>query len=114
MKIKSYQSGGIVYLPTTNRREEVAQTATSNSSSSTTKVPGFADKIIDMVKENGIDTDVASFLNQVNMTLDLANDPTGENISMKEVLRLAHQAAVVRNNYTDYGKARESLDKQEA
>lgn len=113
MKIKSYQSGGIVYLPTTNRREEAASQAASSSSSST-KVPGFADKILDMVKENGIDVDVNKFLNQVNMTLDLANDPTGENLSMREVLKLAHQAAVVRNNYVDYGKARESLDSQDA
>ena len=50
MKIKAFAGGGIAYLPTTSRRREAAQTAAASSSSNTPKVPGFADKIIDMVK----------------------------------------------------------------
>lgn len=114
MKIKSYQSGGIVYLPTINRGTEAAQQPAASTSSSKGKVPGFADKIIDMVRENGIDTDVDTFLNQVNMALDLAGDPTGENISMKEILRLAGYANRVKNNKESYDVAVKSLEAQEA
>lgn len=65
MKIKAFAGGGIAYLPTTTgRRREAAQTA-SSSSSNTSKVPGFADKIIDMVKSEGIDSDVSNFLNKL-------------------------------------------------
>lgn len=113
MKIKAFAGGGIAYLPTTGRRREAAQAA-SSSSSNTSKVPGFADKIIDMVKSEGIDSDVSNFLNKVSMTLDMASDPTGENLSMREILNLAKEASLVTTNYKDYGKARESLDKEGA
>ena len=114
MKIKAFAGGGIAYLPTTSRRREAAQTAAASSSSNTPKVPGFADKIIDMVKSEGIDSDVSAFLNKVSMTLDMASDPTGENLSMREILKLAREASLVTTNYKDYGKARESLDEEGA
>ena len=59
MKIKTYQSGGIVYLPTVNRNEGVGFPGTTSSSSSSgdsTKVPGFAKEMIDRVKENGVNS----------------------------------------------------------
>ena len=111
MKIKQYQSGGIVYLPTSNRRE-AAQTAASSSDDS--KVPGFTKELIALVKENGLDSDVSTFLKQVERTLDLANDPTGENLSMREILKVQRLASQVATNYKDYEKARQSLDEQDA
>ena len=114
MKIKAFAGGGIAYLPTTTGRRREAAQAASPSSSNTSKVPGFADKIIDMVKSEGIDSDVSNFLNKVSMTLDMASDPTGENLSMREILNLAREASLVTTNYKDYGKARESLDAEGA
>lgn len=111
MKIKQYQSGGIVYLPTSNRRE-AAQTAASSSDDS--KVPGFTKELISLVKENGLDSDVVTFLKQVERTLDLANDPTGQNLSMREILKVQRLASKVATNYKDYEKARQSLDEQDA
>ena len=111
MKIKQYQSGGIVYLPTSNRRE-AAQTAASSSDDS--KVPGFTKELIALVKENGLDSDVSTFLKQVERTLDLANDPTGQNLSMREILKVQRLASQVATNYKDYEKARQSLDEQDA
>ena len=111
MKIKQYQSGGIVYLPTSNRRE-AAQTAASSSDDS--KVPGFTKELIALVKENGLDSDVSTFLKQVERTLDLANDPTGQNLSMREILKVQRLASQVATNYKDYEKARTSLDEQDA
>lgn len=113
MKIRSFAGGGITYLPTSNRREEAAQTAASSSSSSS-KVPGFADKIVDMIRENGVDVDVNNFLRQVQMTLDLANDPTGENLSMREIMALAGKANTVRNNFKAYENAQSSLTSKNA
>ena len=112
MKIKSYAGGGIAYLPTTTNRGEAASAASSSSSSS--KVPGFADKIIDMVKSEGIDSDVNAFLNQVERTLNLANDPTGQNLSMKEILQLARAASSVKTNYTMFKDAQKALDAEDA
>ena len=112
MKIKSYAGGGIAYLPTTTNRGEAASAASSSSSSS--KVPGFADKIIDMVKSEGIDSDVNAFLNQVERTLNLANDPTGQNLSMREILQLARAASSVKTNYTMFKDAQKALDVEDA
>ena len=112
MKIKSYAGGGIAYLPTTTNRGEAASAASSSSSSS--KVPGFADKIIDMVKSEGIDSDVNAFLNQVERTLNLANDPTGQNLSMREILQLARTASYVKTNYTMFKDAQKALDTEDA
>ena len=114
MKIKAFAGGGIAYLPTTTGRRREAAQAASSSSSNTSKVPGFADKIIDMVKSEGIDSDVSNFLNKVSMTLDMASDPTGENLSMREILNLAREASLITTNYKDYEKARESLDTEGA
>lgn len=112
MKIKSYAGGGIAYLPTTTNRGEAASAASSSSSSS--KVPGFADKIIDMVKSEGIDSDVNAFLNQVERILNLANDPTGQNLSMREILQLARTASSVKTNYTMFKDAQKALDAEDA
>ena len=112
MKIKSYAGGGIAYLPTTTNRGEAASAASSSSSSS--KVPGFADKIIDMVKSEGIDSDVNAFLNQVERTLNLANDPTGQNLSMREILQLARTASSVKTNYAMFKDAQKALDAEDA
>ena len=112
MKIKLYAGGGIAYLPTTDARGGAATAASSSSNSS--KVPGFADKIIDMVKSEGIDSDVNAFLNQVERTLNLANDPTGQNLSMKEILQLARAASSVKTNYTMFKDAQKALDTEDA
>lgn len=112
MKIKSYAGGGIAYLPTTTIGGEAAVAASSSSNSS--KVPGFADKIIDMVRSEGIDSDVSAFLNQVERTLNLANDPTGQNLSMREILQLARSASSIKTNYAMFKDAQKALDSEDA
>ena len=112
MKIKKFAGGGISYLPTVNRREEEAKTKASSTSS--TKNSDYIKKIIDLVTENGIDSDVSQFLNSVQATLDLAANPNGDDMSMRDILNIARQASLVKTNYTEYQKARESLDSQDA
>lgn len=112
MKIKKFAGGGISYLPTVNRRNEEAKTKASSIPSN--KSSDYIKKIIDLVTENGIDSDVSQFLNAVQATLDLAADPNGNDMSMKDILHIARQASLVKTNYTEYQKARESLDSQDA
>ena len=111
MKIKKFAGGGITYLATTNRREEGAKQASSDSSK---KNNDYIKKILDMVTESGIDSDVAQFINSVKATLDLAADPMGNDMTMQDILNIARQASLVKTNYTEYQKARESLDSQDA
>lgn len=116
MKIKTYQSGGIVYLPTVNRNEGAATygTASSSSSSGESKVPGFAHEMISLIKENGLNSDVSVFLNQLDRMLVRANDPTGENLSMREILQAQKLANSVKQNYASYKTAESSLESQDA
>lgn len=113
MKIKKYQTGGISYLPTTNRREQAAQTGAA-SSESVGKVPGFTKEIIDLVKENGIETDVNVFLDRVGNILDMTNDPTGEHLTMREILKIQKLANSVKQNHAAYQTAEKSLEAQDA
>lgn len=117
MKIKTYQSGGIVYLPTVNRNEGAGFPGTASSSSSsgdTSKVPGFAKEMIDMIKQNGLNSDVSVFLSQLDRMLVRAGDPTGENLSMRDILKAAQMANRVKQNYKSYDTAEKSLEAQDA
>ena len=109
MKIKKFQSGGISYIPT-----DYSEGAAGTSAASSSKVPGFTDKIIDMVLSEGIDSDVSSFLGQVEQVLSLANDPTGQNLSMREILQLARAASSVKTNYLMFKDAQKALDAEDA
>ena len=114
MRIKTYQGGGIVYLPTVNQIGAAQNTAASSGSSDIEKVPGFTKEVISLIKENGLDSDVTVFLDKVQKTLDLANDPTGENLSMKEILKIQREANRVKQNYASYQTAEKSLESQDA
>lgn len=109
MKIKKFQGGGISYIPT-----DYSRGAADTSAASSSKIPGFTDKIIDMVLSEGIDSDVNSFLSQVEQVLNLANDPTGQNLSMREILQLARAASSVKTNYLMFKDAQKALDSEDA
>ena len=109
MKIKKFQGGGISYIPT-----DYSRGAADTSAASSSKVPGFTDKIIDMVLSEGIDSDVSSFLGQVEQVLNLASDPTGQNLSMREILQLARAASSVKTNYLMFKDAQKALDAEDA
>lgn len=113
MKIK-LQSGGVAYIPTTNQIGAAQQETGAASSESTGKVPGFTKEIIDLIKENGIETDVNMFLNKVGNILDMANDPTGEHLTMREILKIQKLANSVKQNHAAYQTAEKSLEAQDA
>ena len=105
-----------MYLPTTDRTGGAATTAASSSSSSSSesKVPGFAKELISLIKENGLNSDVSIFLNNLERTLTMAGDPTGENMTMKDILRAQKMANAVKQNYASYQTAEKSLEAQDA
>lgn len=111
MKIRMYSGGGPTYLPTANQIGAAGKAASADSETSS-KVPGFTKELINLVKENGLDSDVVTFLKQVEHVLDLANDPTGENINMRQILKAQRLASRVATNYTDYKEAVKALDKE--
>lgn len=109
MRIKLYQMGGITYLPTVNRMLEEEQT----SSASTTKRTSLAKDLIDLVKENGLDSDVSVFLNQIQGMLN-PNDPFGENITVSQIVQAQRLANQVKINYESYKNTCSSLEKENA
>ena len=111
MRIRKYSGGGINYLPVSNPQ---AQEEVQSETSSKSKVPGFADKLLDIIKTDGLDADVNIFLRKVSNTLNLAKDPNGENISLNEIIKLTRDAKRVKSNYEDYSKARDNLSTQQA
>ena len=69
MKIKSHQVGGIVYSPL--RPSTQQQTTSSGKTDKAEKISGTMKKeIIDILKENGIPSDVDAFLNKANQFLN--------------------------------------------
>ena len=75
MKIKEYQSGGIIYTPfITSRSASQPIPVTGTPTTSTKKTSSGADaiqkEIIDVLKENGLQNDVNEFLDKANSFLN--------------------------------------------
>lgn len=113
MKIKKFAGGGITYLPTTNRvaEETVKTTASSEDSSKKNKV---VDKLFDLIKEKGLDSDVAKFVNAIEIKLQMGLDPNGENLTQRDLVQLAQMASSVTTNYERYKTAVTNLTEQNA
>lgn len=111
MKIKKFFGGGIAYLPTVNRDYEEAVT-TAASSDSSKKKP--VDKLYDIIKEAGLDSDVAVFTQSILAQLDMAGDPDGETLTQRDLVRFAQKASSVKTNYERYKTAVTNLTSQNA
>lgn len=111
MKIKQFAGGGIVYLPTTNRTTEEAVQETTSSKESTKKP---VDKLLDIVKEKGLDSDVAAFTQQTLMKLQMGADPNGEELTQRDLVQLSRTASSVATNYERYKTAVQNVTSQNA
>jgi hypothetical protein len=75
MKIKSYQVGGVVYTPfvpnqaQTTTGTSVDSSTTKSSDSNDGKLTGIKKEIVDILKSNGIPSDVDMFLTKANSFL---------------------------------------------
>lgn len=122
MKIK-YQSGGVVaYTPfipnsgTSPQRSAIPETKQE-------KITGTLQKeIIDVLKENGIQSDVDTFLSQANAFLNKSKNLTGVSLfggesndySMSDLTTVLSMANKVKQNKLQHTEATEQLDNQDA
>ena len=125
MKIKSHQVGGIVYSPfgpSAQQQASVGSTA-SPSSSSSEKISGTIKKeIIDILKKNGIPSDVDAFLNAANDFLSKSTSlsnmslfgGTDDDYSMSDLITIQKMANDIAWNKNQYDKAIANLDSENA
>lgn len=120
MKIKSHQVGGVVYSPIYSKQQQVASSGTSDKSE---KISGTMKKeIIDILKENGIPSDVDAFLNKANQFLNgstsLSNmslfGGTNDDYNMSDLITIQKMANEVRWNKGLYDSAVKNLDSENA
>jgi hypothetical protein len=107
--VRKYAVGGITftpYIPTPAGASTSSTSSTSSSSSSSDKLTGIQKEIVDIIKENGIPSDVTRFLSQVQETLgsaqSLSNFSTfggsGDPYSMATLLEIQNAANMVKYN----------------
>lgn len=120
MKIKSHQVGGVVYSPIYSKQQQVASSGTSDKSE---KISGTMKKeIIDILKENGIPSDVDAFLNKANQFLNgstsLSNmslfGGTNDDYDMSDLITIQKMANDVKWNKGLYDAAIKNLDTENA
>ena len=117
MKIKSHQVGGIVYSPL--RPSIQQQTTSSGTTDKAEKISGTMKKeIIDILKENGIPSDVDAFLNKANQFLNGSTSlsskslfgGTDDDYDLSDLITIQKMANDVRWNKGLYDNAVKNLD----
>ena len=120
MKIKSYQVGGIVYTPFSPQQ---SQQTTTSSGTTSEKISGTMKKeIIDILKENGIPSDVDAFLNKANEFLNGSMSLSGKSLfggtdddyDLSDLITIQKMANDVRWNKGLYDNAIQNLDSENA
>lgn len=121
MKIKSHQVGGIVYSPLYSSQQ--AQTTSSGKSETKSeKISGTMKKeIIDILKENGIPSDVDAFLNKANSFLNGSTSLSSKSLfggtddyDLSDLITIQKMANDVRWNKGLYDNAVKNLDSENA
>lgn len=113
MKYKKYQAGGMIYVPTpfANTTEQTVGASPSQStSSSSNKITGtYAKEIADLIKQDGLPSDVNYFLKTVNNVLSSASTfghslLTGSpsEFSMADLIKVQSLASNVKYNHDVY------------
>lgn len=119
MKIKRHQVGGIVYSPLHSSQQ--AQTTSSETKSE--KISGTIKKeIIDILKENGIPSDVDAFLTKANSflngSLSLSSKSlfggTDDDYDLSDLIKIQKMANDVKWNKGLYDNAVKNLDAEDA
>lgn len=120
MKIKRYQTGGIVYTPFIPNRGEQTQES-SGSSEGQEKISGtFTKEVIDILKENGIPNDVDAFLQEADSFLSKSSSLSqfsifggeGGDHNLSDVVRVQSLANRVKFNKELYDSASTQLTKE--
>lgn len=124
-KVQKMVVGGVAYIPHNPYANVSASVAGSKSGDSDSdgpeKISGtMTDKIIEIVKENGLPSDVNLFLRQVDEFLTKSQNLSNaylfggsQDYSLSQALQIQSMANEVRYNHEIYKKASENIDKED-
>ena len=118
-----YQSGGVVSYTPFIPNSGTASTSSSGSTEKQDKITGTLQKeIIDVLKENGIQSDVDTFLSQANAFLNKSQHLSSmslfggqsDDYSMTDLIQVLSMANKVKQNKAYYDTAADRLKEQDA
>jgi hypothetical protein len=131
MKIKEYQSGGIVYTPFISSRGAATQTTTSSTKSDDSKSTSkdkdkagdaIQKEIMSVLKENGLQNDVNKFLTEANSFLNKSRNLSNVSLfggkdnsyTMSHLIGILQLANSVKSNKGQYDTATTNLKAEHA
>lgn len=118
-----YQSGGVVSYTPFIPNSGTANTSSSESTKKQDKITGTLQKeIVDVLKENGIQSDVDTFLSQANAFLNKSQHLSSmslfggqsDDYSMTDLIQVLSMANRVKQNKAYYDTAADRLKEQDA
>ena len=119
-----YQSGGVVsYTPFIPNSGTASTASSSGSTEKQDKITGTLQKeIVDVLKENGIQSDVDTFLSQANAFLNKSQHLSSmslfggfsDDYSMTDLIQVLSMANRVKQNKAQYDVASDRLKTQDA
>ena len=127
MYIRKYQIGGIAYTPfiPTSATPQTKESSTGGTTKTTTKdskKAALEDDIIDILKENGIPSDVNAFLSMASSFLNKSSSlsstslfgGSNDDYSMNDLIRLQAKANEIKFNKEKYNDAVANLNDENA
>ena len=126
MKVRKYNAGGIYYTPfiPNNQYKDIQNdttiTASNNLSNNASDNDTFTKEALDIISENGIPTDVDTFLRQANavldksknFTIDLFGNGSNKSYDVSDIIKLRSLANRTKFNKQLYDAATEQLTKE--
>lgn len=123
MKIKKFAAGGAQYTPfiTSNTGTTTSgKTSSGSATKSTNKEPNLQKEIIELLGENGLESDVAAFLQKADSVLASSSSlsssilfgGTDPSYSMSQVVKLQQLVNSVKRNKEEYDEATQVLTSQ--
>lgn len=126
MKIRKYQVGSIIYTPTPTAGATASapqQSASSSSATKPEKISGTVQKeIMDLLKADGLPSDVDVLLNYASKYLDKSSrltdmslfGGTDDDYDIKDYIKILRQVQEAKFNNGEYKKASDNLEKEGA
>lgn len=125
MKFKSYQAGGAIYTPFISNRGVSPQTAGTTSSTASSKSDKIGEtiekEIINIIKENGIESDVNLFLTEADNFLNKSRSLSATSLfggdtsyTMSDLIHIQKMANSVKENKAAHTNASNNLNAQQA
>lgn len=125
MKIRKYQAGALIYTPSpTGATAGASSTSGSSSSSSKSeKISGTVQKeIMDLMKTDGLPSDVSKLLDFASKYLDKSSHlsnyslfgGTDEDYDIKDYIKILRMTQEAKYNKEQFGKASEQITKEGA